>query len=50
MNDYLAYSRSKHSAKTFDEERRLFKQFLGHLDPHTNVQNIQPDDIRLYLQ
>lgn len=50
INEYLAYSRAKHSPKTFDEKHRLFKNFLRQVDPRANIREIRPDDIRLYLQ
>jgi integrase len=49
-NDYLAYSRTKHSPKTFGEKHSLFKRFLRHIDPNMRVCDISPDDIRKYLQ
>lgn len=49
-NDYLLFSRAKHSTKVFAEKRDLFKRFLQDLDPQISVQSIRADAIRLYLQ
>ena len=49
-NEYLKYSQVKHSKKTWEEKRDLFKRFFREVDPNTSYRWLRPDTVLLYLQ
>ncbi len=49
-SEYLKYSETKHSKKTFEEKKSLFKRLFLFIDPDLPVHKLAGDNIRLYLQ
>lgn len=48
--EYLTYSKTKHSKKTYEEKKSLFKRLFLFVDPNLPVHKLSGDNIRLYLQ
>ena len=49
-NEYLEYSKIKHSEKTWKEKRDLFRRFFGKFDENESIQRLEVDRVRVYLQ
>jgi integrase len=49
-NEYLDYSRIKHSEKTYKEKRDVFRRFFLAVPSDTQYKNLSGDVVRLYLQ
>jgi integrase len=49
-NEYLEYSKIKHSEKTWKEKRDLFRRFFAEVGPDTSARLASVDDTRKYLQ
>lgn len=50
VNEYLQYSKTKHSLKTFREKKALFKRFFAVADPEIDADRLQPKNVLSYLQ
>ncbi len=46
---YLDFSRVRHSAKTYDEKRSMFRRFFKEVDPATPVADLKPADVLAYV-
>lgn len=49
-NEYLDYSKIKHSEKTYKEKRDLFKRVFQTISPSLTYKALSGDMVRLYLQ
>ncbi len=46
---YLDFSRVRHSAKTYDEKRSMFRRFFKEIDPAMPVADLNPADVLAYV-
>ena len=49
-DEYLDYSKTKHSEKTYKEKRDIFKRFFLFFDPNLSISDFTADNARMYLQ